>query len=194
MKRRIFDQEHEMFRDSVKKFLQAEVAPHTERWREQGIVDREAWLKAGEQGLLLLWADEKYGGAGVNDIRYDQVLSEEWAKWGDPGFAVSLHNRVVGPYINGLGTEERIPVRACSHRGDTTAALGHPTAGVRLDRSHSTGGAGLRRRHGRLRRLHDPGTRARRRRRLGQDVRQGPSYGGNVRRAMSAGRWASEVF
>ena len=72
----------------LRNFYKQKLRPHAERWREQGIVDREAWLKAGEQGLLLLWADEKYGGAGVDDIRYDQILSEEWAKGGDPGFAV----------------------------------------------------------------------------------------------------------
>jgi acyl-CoA dehydrogenase len=107
MKRRIFDEEHEMFRDSVRSFLTNEIQPHSEKWHEQGIVDREAYLKAGEQGLLLMWADEKYGGAGVADFRYEQVLIEENARHGDAGFFVTLHNRLVGPYIGELGTEEQ---------------------------------------------------------------------------------------
>jgi len=107
MKRKLFDEEHEMFRDSVRNFMQKEIQPHSDKWHEQGIVDREAFLKAGEQGLLLMWADEKYGGAGVSDFRYEQVLIEENARYGDAGFFMSLHNRLVGPYIGELGTEEQ---------------------------------------------------------------------------------------
>ena len=107
MTRRIFDEEHNMFRDSVRSFLQNEIRPHSDRWHENGIVDREAFLKAGEQGLLLMWADEKYGGAGVPDFRYEQVLIEENAHYGDAGFFMTLHSRLVGPYIGELGTDEQ---------------------------------------------------------------------------------------
>jgi acyl-CoA dehydrogenase len=107
MKRRIFDEEHDMFRDSVRNFMQNEIRPHSDKWHEQGIVDREAFLKAGEQGLLLMWADEKYGGAGVGDFRYEQVLIEENARFGDAGFFMTLHSRLVGPYIGELGTEQQ---------------------------------------------------------------------------------------
>lgn len=107
MNRKIFDQEHEMFRDSVRNFMRNEIQPHADKWIEQGIVDREAFRKAGDMGLLLMWADEKYGGAGVSDFRYEQILIEENAKYGDAGFFISLHNRLVGPYIGELGTEEQ---------------------------------------------------------------------------------------
>jgi acyl-CoA dehydrogenase len=103
----IFDEEHEMFRDSVRSFMINEVQPHGEKWREQGIVDREAYLKAGEQGLLLMWADEKYGGAGVRDFRYEQILMEELTQHGEMGFFLWLHSRLVGPYIDEFGTEEQ---------------------------------------------------------------------------------------
>ena len=107
MKRKIFSEEHEMFRDSVRTFMKKEIQPHSDRWHEQGIVDRDAFLKAGAQGLLLMWADEKYGGAGVPDFRYEQILIEENARFGDAGFFMTLHNRLVGPYIGELGTEEQ---------------------------------------------------------------------------------------
>lgn len=107
MNRNIFEDEHEMFRDSVRNFMRNEIHPYADKWSEQGIVDREAYRKAGDMGLLLMWADEKYGGAGVVDFRYEQILIEENAKYGDPGFFVSLHNRLVGPYIGELGTEEQ---------------------------------------------------------------------------------------
>ena len=107
MKRKIFDEEHEMFRDSVRSFMQKEIQPHSEKWHDAGIVDREAYLKAGEMGLLLMWADEKYGGAGVPDFRYEQILIEENMRYGDAGFFMTLHNRLVGPYIGELGTDEQ---------------------------------------------------------------------------------------
>lgn len=107
MSRDIFEEEHEMFRDSVRSFMQKEIGPNSGRWQEQGIVDREAFVKAGEMGLLLMWADESYGGAGVQDFRYEQILIEENAAHGDAGFFMTLHSRLVGPYIGELGTEEQ---------------------------------------------------------------------------------------
>lgn len=107
MTRKIFEEEHEIFRDAVRAFMKKEIGPNSDRWHARGIVDREAFLKAGEQGLLLMWADEKYGGAGVEDFRYEQILIEENARYGDAGFFMTLHNRLVGPYIGELGTEEQ---------------------------------------------------------------------------------------
>jgi acyl-CoA dehydrogenase len=108
MERTLFETEHEIFRDSVRKFFEKEIVPHIERWYQQGIVDREAFLKAGEHGLCLMWADEEYGGLGVADFRYEQILLEEMAlTCGDPGFGLSLHNRLVGPYIGVLGSDEQ---------------------------------------------------------------------------------------
>ena len=107
MKRLIFEPEHEQFRDSVVKFMQAEVAPHAERFREQGMVDRELYQKAGEQGLLCTWADEQYGGAGIDDFRFEQIIIEENMRHGDIGFYINLHSDLVAPYIAKLGNEEQ---------------------------------------------------------------------------------------
>ncbi|MEO0365840.1 MAG: acyl-CoA dehydrogenase family protein [Pseudomonadota bacterium] len=107
MERNCYTEDHEMFRDAVRQFMINEIGPHTEQWREDGIVDREAFRKAGEQGLLLMWADEKYGGAGVDDFRYEQIVIEELTKHGDPGFFMTLHSRLVAPYIGELGTDEQ---------------------------------------------------------------------------------------
>ena len=107
MKRDIFDEEHDMFRDTVHNFMLNEIQPHTDKWHEQGIVDRSAFEKAGETGLLMMWADEKYGGAGVKDFRYEQILIEENMQYGDPGFFMTLHNRLVGPYIGELANDEQ---------------------------------------------------------------------------------------
>jgi alkylation response protein AidB-like acyl-CoA dehydrogenase len=105
--RTLFDHDHEIFRDTFRRWVQKEVAPHTERWREQGYVDREAFRNAGEHGFLLMWADEKYGGAGIHDFRYEQVMIEEMLRYGDMGFFATLHSRLVGPYLGEIGNEEQ---------------------------------------------------------------------------------------
>jgi alkylation response protein AidB-like acyl-CoA dehydrogenase len=107
LRRLIFDEDHDVFRKSARQFFQREIGPHVERWRRRGIVDREAFLKAGEQGFLLMWADPEYGGAGLPDFRYEQVLAEESIRFGDPGFYHSLHSRLVGPYLGKLGTPDQ---------------------------------------------------------------------------------------
>jgi acyl-CoA dehydrogenase len=105
--RTLFEHDHDMFRDSYRRFVQKEIGPHTERWREQGYVDREAFRKSGEHGYLLMWADEKYGGAGIRDFRYEQVMIEENLRYGDIGFFNTLHSRLVAPYIGDLGNDEQ---------------------------------------------------------------------------------------
>ena len=107
MKRPALDAEMELFRDSARKFFQTEIRPHSERWREAGIVDREAFLKAGEAGYLCMWIDEKYGGLGLKDFRYEQILIEENALHGDSGYFITLHSRLVAPYLEHFGTEEQ---------------------------------------------------------------------------------------
>jgi alkylation response protein AidB-like acyl-CoA dehydrogenase len=107
MKRTIFDADHQTFRDTVARFVQQEVAPHVERWREQGSADREVWRKAGAASLLCLWADEAYGGAGIADFRYDMIIAEEIVRGGDPALYIPLHNRIVAPYIARYGSEEQ---------------------------------------------------------------------------------------
>jgi acyl-CoA dehydrogenase len=107
MHRTIFEPEHDQFRETARRFFQSEIGPHGEQWRKQGFVDREAFRKAGEQGYLMIWADEKYGGANIQDFRFEQILIEENGHHGEGGFFMSLHSRLVGPYIGHLGTEEQ---------------------------------------------------------------------------------------
>jgi alkylation response protein AidB-like acyl-CoA dehydrogenase len=107
VKRLTFEHEHEQFRDSVRAFLRAEVAPHAERWRTQGMVDREIYEKAGTAGLLCTWAEECYGGAGIDDFRFEQIIIEENMSEGEIGFYINLHSDLVAPYFAKLGTDEQ---------------------------------------------------------------------------------------
>jgi acyl-CoA dehydrogenase len=135
MKRLIFDEDHEMFRDSVRRFMQAEVQPHVERWREAGICDKEAFRKAGEQGLLCMWVGEEYGGPGIEDFRFEQILIEETMRHGDLGFFITLHSRLVAPYIGQLGTpalKQRLLPRCISGETILGIAMTEPAAGSDL--------------------------------------------------------------
>jgi alkylation response protein AidB-like acyl-CoA dehydrogenase len=107
MRRVTFDLEHDQFRETARKFMQAEIGPHAERWHEAGIVDREAFLKAGENGLLCTWADEQYGGLGIEDFRFEQIIMEENTRHGDLGFYLHLHSNLVAPYIAKLGDNDQ---------------------------------------------------------------------------------------
>lgn len=101
------ESEHEQFRHTCVRFLQQEATPHVDRWREEGMVDRDIYRKAGDAGLLVMWAPEEYGGAGITDFRYDQVLMEEVIRQADIGLLFGLHSRLVAPYLGHLGTAEQ---------------------------------------------------------------------------------------
>jgi alkylation response protein AidB-like acyl-CoA dehydrogenase len=135
MRRVIFDEEHDAFREQVRRFFQREVAPRAERWRKQGHVDPEIYRKAGEQGLLCIWAEEKYGGAGIADFRYGQIVIEENIAHGEIGFYINLHSNLVAPYLNELGTDaqkERWLTGAVSGEKILAIAMTEPGAGSDL--------------------------------------------------------------
>ena len=108
MLKRVFTEEQHIFRGAYRKFLEAEIVPHMEEWRERGIVDREAFLKAGRLGFLMIWPDETYGGGGDDDFRYEQVIIEESAYTLTSDWYATLHSRLVGPYLTRFGSQEQI--------------------------------------------------------------------------------------
>ena len=103
--RTLFTDEHEIFRATVGRLLDEECVPHHERWEEQGHIDRDAWLKAGEQGLLCPTVPEAWGGLGT-DFLYNVVVDEEIARRGLSGIGWGLHSDIVAPYIVNYGSEE----------------------------------------------------------------------------------------
>lgn len=104
---RNFTQDQIMFRDAYRKFLEAEIAPQMDNWREAGIVDRSAFKKAGDLGFLMIWPGEKYGGLGDTDFRYEQIIIEETYRADCKQWYNTLHSRLVGPYFQRFGTEEQ---------------------------------------------------------------------------------------
>ncbi|MDF1720895.1 MAG: acyl-CoA dehydrogenase family protein [Minwuia sp.] len=106
LQRHIFSEDHEIFRRSVRKFLEEEMAPHHEKWEEQGYVDRDAWTRAGELGFLCMSMPEEFGGSAADRL-YSAVLMEETQKLNLSGLGFGLHNEIVAPYINSYGSEEQ---------------------------------------------------------------------------------------
>src|SRR3546814_2196445 len=102
--RTIFSEEHEAFRDSVRRFIAKEITPYHARWEKDGIVPRSAWKAAGEAGLLGIAMPEAYGGLGL-DRRFDAVMDGECGRSGCSGPGVNPPALVVGGYLAGTGTE-----------------------------------------------------------------------------------------
>ena len=88
--------EHQLFRETCRRFFEKEVTPFHMKWEEEGIVPRELWRKAGAQGLLGVTMPEEYGGAGA-DFLYGAILIEEQGRAIASGPAFSLHSDIVVP-------------------------------------------------------------------------------------------------
>jgi alkylation response protein AidB-like acyl-CoA dehydrogenase len=107
MRRQIFEDEHEGFRESVRGFLEREAVPRTEEWERAGLVDREFWRRAAGQGYVAFQVPEEHGGVGVDDFRFNAVLDEEVARTGTVGDNFALVNDIVTPYLTDLTTAEQ---------------------------------------------------------------------------------------
>ncbi|GAA3818298.1 acyl-CoA dehydrogenase family protein [Nocardioides panacisoli] len=108
MKREIYDEDHEAFRESARTWIERSVIPNAEKYIQDKSLPREFWLEAGNQGMLGLSLPEEYGGGGADDFRFNAVLNEEMAKVGAwMPTCVGIHVDITAPYIVELGTEEQ---------------------------------------------------------------------------------------
>jgi alkylation response protein AidB-like acyl-CoA dehydrogenase len=107
--RRVYGEDHELFRGTVQSFIKAEVAPYDAQWEERGIVDRSLFRRAGDAGLLMQATPEEYGGPGLDDWRFSAIVNEEFGRTGyaSAGLSLALQNDVVGPYLLDLTTAEQ---------------------------------------------------------------------------------------
>lgn len=122
--RTLFNDEHEMFRDSVRRFIETEITPYHAEWEKVGVVPRELWRKAGAAGLLCTNVPEEYGGPGAGFL-YNVVITEELGRAGVTGPGFTVHSDMVASYILSFGTEEQkkkwLPGMVS---GETIGALG----------------------------------------------------------------------
>ena len=107
MKRELFDADQELFRESVAEFLKREVQPFHDQWEKDGVVPRQVWLDAGRVGLLGHGVPEEYGGTGVHDYRYNQIVNEEICRAHATGLGITLQNDVMAPYLVDLTNDEQ---------------------------------------------------------------------------------------
>ncbi len=141
MRRDLFEEEHELFRETVRDFLAREVVPHHAQWEKDGIVPREVWKKAGEIGMFGFGVPEEYGGSGITDFRYNAVMLEEVMRVGATGLGFSLHTDIVAPYLVDLTNDEQkerwLPGFA-SGELITAIAMTEPSAGSDLQGIRTT--------------------------------------------------------
>lgn len=132
--RTLYSPEHELFRESVRTFLEKHAAPFHGQWEKQGYIDRDLWNKAGEAGMLCSHLPEEYGGLGA-DFLYSAVVIEEVSRLGLTGIGFSLHSDIVAPYILHYGSEalkHKYLPKLISGEMVTAIAMTEPGAGSDL--------------------------------------------------------------
>ena len=131
--RTVFTQDHENFREQVRRFFERHIVPHHRQWERDRVVPREVWLEAGAQGILCPMLAEEYGGAGA-DFGYSAVVIEEIARTNCTGPGFPLHSDIVVPYIEDLARPERkrewLPRMA---RGEVIGAIAMTEPGMGSD-------------------------------------------------------------
>jgi len=138
--RYIYTEDHEQFRDSVRKFIAAEITPYHRQWEKEGKVSREVWLKAGAGGFLCSHVPEEYGGAGA-DFKYNAIFTEEMGRAGATGPGFVVHSDMAAAYLLNFGTHEQktkwLPKMVS---GEAIAAIGltEPGAGSDLKAIRTT--------------------------------------------------------
>jgi alkylation response protein AidB-like acyl-CoA dehydrogenase len=138
--RTLFNEDHTLYRDSLRRFLETEVVPHHAAWEDQGYVDREVWTKAGANGFLCSSMPEQYGGADADKL-YSVVLMEEVARVNATGLGFGLHSEIVAPYLNRYGTDEqkqRFLPRMAKGEIIGAIAMSEPAAGSDLQGVRTT--------------------------------------------------------
>src|ERR1044072_4028942 len=109
MRRTAFTDEHDLFRESFHTFVEREIVPHDLEWNEAGVVSRDLFAKAGAAGFIGMAVPEEFGGSGVDDFRYSQVIAEElqYAGVAAAGLGLTLHTDICLPYLLSLASDEQ---------------------------------------------------------------------------------------
>lgn len=99
----MYQEEHNIFGQAFRKFVQQEISPHLDKWEQEGIIPRQIWQKMGDSGFLCPWLPEEFGGSGA-DFLYSVIITEELCRARAISFMAPLHSDIIAPYIYELGT------------------------------------------------------------------------------------------
>ena len=138
--RNLYDSDHEIFRQSVRKFIETQAAPHHDEWEKNGMVSDDIWLGAGAQGFLCPTVSEEYGGVEA-DFKYNCIVNEEIARSGCTGLGWTLHSDIAVPYIERYGTDfqkQKYLPKCVSGELITAIAMSEPGAGSDLQGAKTT--------------------------------------------------------
>ena len=138
--RNLYDSDHEIFRQSVRKFIETQAVPHHDEWEKNGMVSDDIWLGAGAQGFLCPTVSEEYGGVEA-DFKYNCIVNEEIARSGCTGLGWTLHSDIAVPYIERYGTDfqkQKYLPKCVSGELITAIAMSEPGAGSDLQGAKTT--------------------------------------------------------
>jgi len=109
LSRTLFDTDHDLFRQSVRTFVEKEIVPNADRWEQEGIVSKTMFATAGANGFLGMEIPEEYGGGGVDDFRFNVIIGEEIQRAGvmASGMCITLHNDICLPYFMKLTDDDQ---------------------------------------------------------------------------------------
>lgn len=107
MRRSVYNEDHEAFRETLRAFIEAEVVPVYDEWYAEGLVPREFYYKLGELGIFGIEVPEEYGGAGEESFKFQAIVSEECARAGVSFGGSSVHVALCLPYVKAYATEEQ---------------------------------------------------------------------------------------
>ena len=109
MERTIFESEHHLFRESFRQFVDKEIVPNNQTWEEKGVIDRSLFEIAGSNGFLGIDIPQEFGGGGIADYRFNQIMQEEFDMAGVAAAAsgLGLHNDICIPYFLEFCSDEQ---------------------------------------------------------------------------------------
>lgn len=141
MQKNILEEEHLLFQEAVRSMVEKEIVPYHDQWNRDGIVSREIWLKAGEQGMLCTDFPVEYGGLGIKDFRYNVIVGEELVRAGASGPGFTLQNDVMAPYFTEYfndAQKEKYMSKIASGEIVTAIAMTEPGTGSDLANIQTT--------------------------------------------------------
>jgi alkylation response protein AidB-like acyl-CoA dehydrogenase len=135
VRRTLYTEDHELFRQSVRDFVDTQIVPHYAEWETAGVVDRSLFIEAAKRGFIGMAVPTEYGGSGVTDFRFNAVMAEEYARAGvgPAGAAIGLQTDIIIPYFLSASPDQRARWLPGIVSGETVTAIAMTEPGTGSD-------------------------------------------------------------